>query len=188
MSATADENKLREYARKLRWALSVLPEVDRESIVEETRSHVLDRVDAGSTMDEALAALGPPDKYAKAFRESHAIAEALSTRRTPHLLGALLQNVARSLGATAALALISVAWVVATLAVFMTVMKVVDPAHVGVWRGHHHIYIGIIDSSVVGRELLGLWIAPLALVFVVLAWMTTRALAVWALTRLAPQT
>jgi uncharacterized membrane protein len=71
---SADERKLHAYERQLRWALDALPEADRDSIVAELRSHVLDRLDAGDNLDAILAALGPPNDYARAFCESYEVA------------------------------------------------------------------------------------------------------------------
>ena len=133
MTTQADNPKLAEYARKLRWALSALPEADRDGIVAEMRSHVLDRVDAGATVDEALAALGTPDEYAREFRESYTVASALSSRRTPQLLSALLHNVLRSAAVAVSAFVIFIAWAVAAMAVYLAALKITDPAHVGLW-------------------------------------------------------
>lgn len=188
MNTQADHPKLAEYARKLRWALAALPEADRDGIVAEMRSHVLDRVDAGASVDDALAALGPPDEYAREFRESYTVASALSSRRTTHLLRALTQGAARSFGAIAAFVVIVITWAAAVLVAYTALLKVSDPAHVGLWRGENFFFIGIIDDPSTGAELLGPWITPLALVCVIAAWLITRFLAVWALKRLAPKT
>jgi uncharacterized membrane protein len=182
-----DDPKLTEYARKLRWALSSLPETDRDGIVQEMRSHVLDRVDAGAAMDQALAALGAPEDYARAFRESYAVATALSSRKLSQLVAALLHNAARSVAVAASGVVIFLAWSAAAIAVYLTVLKISDPAHVGLWRGEGFFFIGIIDDPSSGRELLGPWLPAIALFFILVAWGLTHILAVWALSRLAPR-
>lgn len=188
MNTQPDDPRLAAYARKLRWALSALPEADRDGIVAEMRSHVLDRVDAGASMDAALAALGAPDEYAREFRESYTVASALSSRRTGHLLHALVQGAARSAVAVGAFVAIAIAWIVAALVVYTAVLKISDPAHVGLWSGERFFFIGIIDDPSTGKELLGPWITSVALLFVIAAWLLTRSIAVWALKRLAPRT
>ncbi|MCU0755943.1 MAG: hypothetical protein MUE46_12595 [Xanthomonadales bacterium] len=185
---TMDNPKLGEYARKLRWALAALPEADRDDIVAEMRSHVLDRVDTGSTVDEALAALGTPEDYARAFCENYTVASALSSRRTPHLLHALVEGATHSAGAIAAFAAIVMLWAVPLLVAYTALLKIGDPSHVGLWRGQDFFFIGIIDDPSTGTELLGPWITPLAMLLIVAAWLITRSIAVWALRRLLPST
>jgi uncharacterized membrane protein len=187
MTTHGEDARLAEYARKLRWALSALPEADRDGIVAEMRSHVLDRVEAGAKIEEALAALGPPEEYARAFRESYAVATALSSRRLPQLLSALLHNAARSIAVAVSGVVIFIAWAAAAIVVYLTILKISDPAHVGLWRGEGFFFIGIIDDPTTGQELLGPWLPAIALLFILAAWGLTHLLAVWALRRLAPK-
>jgi hypothetical protein len=187
MTTNGDHPKLAAFTRRLRWALAAIPEADRESIVAEMRSHVLDRIDAGASVDDVLAALGAPDEYAREFRESYAVASALSSRRTPPMLHALVLRAAGSLSAVLAFFVIVIAWASALLVAYAALLKISDPTHVGLWRGERFFFIGIIDDPTAGQELLGPWIMPLALVCVIAAWLVTRSLAVWALKRLAPR-
>lgn len=185
MNTKADHPKLAEYARRLRWALSSLPEDDRDSIVTEMRSHVLDRIDAGASLEAALAALGQPEDYAGAFRESYAVSAAISSRKLPQLLGAMLRNAARSAAVAASGLVIFVAWAAVAVAAYLVALKISDPAHVGLWKGEGFFFIGIIDDPSSGRELLGPWLPVIALVVVLAAWGLTQWLAVWALKRLS---
>lgn len=187
MNSQADNTKLAEYARKLRWALSTLPEAERDGIVAEMRSHVLDRVDAGATVDEALAALGTPEAYARAFRDSYTVATAISSRSLPQVLSALLHNALRSAAVAVSAIVIFVAWAFAAMAVHLAVLKITDPAHVGLWKSDRFFFIGIIDDPSTGQELLGPWLPAIALLFILIAWGLTHALGVWALRRLPPK-
>lgn len=184
MSTVTEDPKLKEYGRKLGWALSALPVVDRLGIIEEMRSHVLDRVDAGASVQAALEALGDPNDYARRFYEVYSVAAALSSRRTPLLISALVGGVARNFAAACAASAIFMTWSVAALIAYVAILKISNPAHVGLWRGEHFFFIGIINDPATGRELLGPWIAPLALVAIIVAWITTQTLASWALKRL----
>jgi len=183
MTTSAEDPQLSDYARKLRWALSALPEADRDDIVAEMRSHVLDRLDTGVSIEETLGALGHPDAYAEAFRDSYTVSAALSSGRTRDLIGALLQGGARSLATTGARVIIGIAWAIAALVAYLAVLKVRDPTHIGLWSGDHFLFFGIIDDPSTGREMLGPWIMPLALVCAAAAWIITRSLAIWVLRR-----
>jgi len=187
MSTFAEDPRLLDYGRKLRWALSALPDADRDGIVEEMRSHVLDRVDAGASVEQSLEALGDPNEYARRFCDAYSVASALSSRRTPQLIGALVGGVAPSLAAACATLVILISWAAAALVAYVAILKIGDPAHVGLWRSEHFFFIGIIDDPTTGRELLGPWITPLALIAVVGAWIITRTIATWALRRFVPR-
>jgi hypothetical protein len=186
MTKHAEGPRIAAYERKLRWALSALPDADRDGILDEMRSHVLDRVDAGASVQQTLEALGDPNEYARRFCDAYNVASALSSRRTPHLVGALVGGLARSLTAAFAALVILAAWSAAALIAYVAVLKIGDPAHVGLWRGPDFFFIGIVDNPATGQELLGPWITPLALVVAVGAWIATRILATWALSRLTP--
>lgn len=181
MTTEPDDPKLSEYARKLRWALSALPEADRVGIVAEMRSHVLDRIDAGASVDEALAALGPPEEYARGFSDAYAVATAIASRQLPQLISAILYNVARSTAVAVSAVIIALAWLAAVMSVYVAALKLSDPTHVGLWRGEGFFFIGIIDDPSTGQELAGPWLPAVALLLILIAWVITHAIGVWAL-------
>lgn len=182
-----EDPRLSAYARELRWALSALPDADRDSIVDEMRSHLLDRVDAGTSVEDALTSLGPADDYASAFRDAYTVATSLSSGRTPHLLGTLLRYVTTSVSAAIAGVLIFGAWMFTLMIGNIAFLKLGDPTHVGLWKGDNFFFIGIIEDPSTGQELLGPWLLPLALASLVISLLLTRWLAVWALKRIVPR-
>lgn len=179
-----DDPALALYLRKLRWALSALPETDRDSIVAETRSHLMDRIDSGARVDQAVAALGDAEIYARDFLNAYTISAAISSRKLPQVLRALLHNVVRSVTVALVGIVLLIAWAIAVAGVHLAILKLFDPAHIGLWRGENFFFIGVIDDPSTGQELLGPWLPALALLFVVLAWALTHLLGVWALRRL----
>lgn len=178
---SSEYRELDNYERQLRWALAALPESDRSSIVAEMRSHILDRLDDGADLDTALAALGPPNDYARAFCESYEVTRALSSRKTPWMLQTLLRGWASSSSSFGALIIIAIAWTIALQVTFVALLKLSDPVHVGLWRSEHFLFIGIVDDPSSGTELLGAWIAPLAFTCLIAAWSITHRLAMHAL-------
>lgn len=94
------DGQLKTYLRRLGWALARMPAQDREEILEETRSHILDRVDQGLSVPEVLATLGKPETYGALFIDDMEITEALASQGVVEVGAAVLKRVHRS--ATAA--------------------------------------------------------------------------------------
>jgi hypothetical protein len=181
-----DPQPLVTYLRELRWALAALPEVDRDEIVAEARSHLLDRVDAGSTLATALAALGSAREYAAPFVESYRQSAALSQGRARDLLPVLAEKVASSARAAWTALLLLLIWVAALGIAGTAILKLSHPEIAGLWVGPGHFVFGTIDDPSRSRELLGAWIFPLAGVGLVLAWLATRRLTSAAVRRFGP--
>ena len=179
-----DDAKLADFLRRLRWSLSPLPQLDIDDIVAETRSHVEDRIEAGASLDDALAGIGDPALYAGRFVREHSAAKAMSTRGANALVSALLANAAGNVLAIATLAVIFVMWAFVLLVCLVAVTKIFHPDTVGLWSGGDMFFLGIIDDPSTARELLGVWIFPLAFALLVFAILVTRRLALWALRRL----
>jgi hypothetical protein len=102
------------------------------------------------------------------------------------MLQALVRGWGRSASAIGALLIIAIGWATATQAVFVALLKLRDPGHVGLWKGENFFFIGIIDDPSSGTELLGAWIAPLAFACVMAAWAITHWLAMRALKAFRP--
>jgi len=175
---TAAELKI--YLRRLGWGLATLAKSDREDIVNETREHLLDRVDQGATLGAVLAALGRPETYARRFLDEAEIVSALATQRPMTALGAIVRRVHRSATAGLAFVLVLVLFTFAGLSVVVCVMKLLDPSRVGLWISPGNFFFGRPDQPH-GRELLGDWIYPLTIIAVAGAWFLGRLILFWAL-------
>lgn len=171
------------YLRRCRWALSALPEPDRDEIVDETRSHILDRIDAGATTSEALMKIGRAEEYAAQFVKDHAATSALSSGRAGALVAALIANATGNFLAVATLVSLFLVWALALLVAVVAVMKIFNPATVGLWSGTQVFFLGVIDDPSSARELLGVGIFPVAFMLLGFAWLITRRAAMWALNR-----
>lgn len=180
-----DPQPLAAYLRELRWALGALPERDRDEIVAEARSHLLDRVDSGTELPAALAALGAPRDYASPFLDQYRQSAALSHGRLRDLLPLLAERLLSSARAAAALVAIVAVWLPALLLASTAGVKLVHPEIAGLWVGPDQRFLGTIDDPSQARELLGVWIFPLAAAALVAAWLLTRKLSSSAVRRLA---
>ncbi|HEX4953603.1 MAG TPA: hypothetical protein VF017_09460 [Thermoanaerobaculia bacterium] len=182
-----DPQPLAAYLRELRWALGALPEADRNEIVAEARSHLLDRLEGGAAIEAAIAGLGTPRDYARPFVEDYRQSTALAHGRTRDLLPVLLERIATSARAAGSVALLLLLWAPALALLGTAIVKLSHPQIAGLWVGPKHFFIGTIDDPTVAHEVLGFWIFPLAVVALVVAWLLTRKLTSSAVRRLGPQ-
>ncbi|MFN7962430.1 MAG: hypothetical protein U0002_14275 [Thermoanaerobaculia bacterium] len=181
-----DPQPLAAYLRELRWALAVLPETDRDEIVAEARSHLLDRRDSGLSIEAAIAALGSPRDYAAPFLEAYRQSSALAHGRLRELLPVLFEKVAGSARAAGTALLLLLLWAPALAIAGTAIVKLSHPEIAGLWLGPHEFFIGTVDDPGSAHELLGFWIFPLAVVGLVVTWLLTRKLSRSAVRRLGP--
>jgi uncharacterized membrane protein len=177
---------LKAYLRRLGWSLASLPERDRDDIVEETRVHVLERIEQGRPAGEILAALGPPESYARGFIDEMEISGALASQRPGQSLALLLRRAHRSAVAAAAVLATTVLAVIALMGVAALVAKPFDPEHVGLWTSPHGaFFVGAPGPGFDGHEHLGNWIYPAAVLDLAVTWFLGRRIVLWAVRRLA---
>jgi len=175
--------RLQRYLRELRWALASLPEADRNDIVAEAESHLLDRMERGDDLEDAIAALGAATSYAQPFVESHRATAALMTGNVTDLLPALAERILRSFGATVGLLAIAALWAPSIVLLGTASVKVFHPEIAGFWVSDRVCFLGTIDDPSSAREMLGMWIFPMAFLSVPLSWWLTRIVAAMTLRR-----
>lgn len=180
MNDTVDP-ELRDYLRRLGWALEALRPEDRAAIVDEVREHVLARRDQGVAVTEALAGFGPPEAYARGFIDEMEISGALASQRPLTVLAVVAGRMHRSL--TAAVAFLGVLFLagVAFLGAVVAAMKPFHPDNVGLWispRGD--FFLGFLEPRGGQHEVLGAWLYPLAVLNLALAWFVGRLILLWA--------
>ncbi|WP_372784978.1 DUF1700 domain-containing protein [Phenylobacterium sp.] len=182
MSNDAGKAHLDCYLDQVRRNLKGLPKAEVEEIVAELRSHVLDKVAGTPTpqkVEAAIAALGSPREVAR-INLTERVAAELDTDRSP-------LTVLRGVGRLAGLSLYGafaglVSFAGYALAAAFLVTAAVKPfarAHAGLWivpsaTGDFSFSLGV-NSSPLGREVLGWWIIPIGVAAgLFLAWLTWR--------------
>ena len=166
---------LQDYLAKVEAGLRGLPKDQIDDILQELRSHVLDRAAAGGLKDAAvvaaLDALGDPSQIAEQYLTQNLFARAAATRSPLLVLQSLLHWATLSIRGFC-IALFSLLLYCLGGAFFIAaVLKPFRPDAVGLWSvpggdPNDHTYslaIGIIDNRIQGHELLGWWIIPLGL-------------------------
>ncbi|HEY1849524.1 MAG TPA: hypothetical protein VGG60_00750 [Candidatus Binataceae bacterium] len=153
--------------------------------MEETRSHLLERLVAGDTPSDALAGFGSPEDYAQCFVDEMRMEGALRSKDTGALLHVVTSQINRDFAATPAGIGIAILGVFSFAAVGMLIAKILDPVRAGVWRYPHGGFtIGVVNPAD-ATELLGFWLYPLCVGLLALSWLGGRTLLLWAVRRIA---
>jgi hypothetical protein len=182
---SSDPAEIEEWLRRLKSALASMPSPERDNILEETRSHLRERLVAGDTPSDALAGFGSPEDYAQCFVDEMRMEGALRSKDTGALLHVVTSQINRNIVAALAGIGIAVFGVFSFFAVVTLIAKVFDPVRAGVWRYPHGGFtIGIVNPAD-ATELLGFWLYPLCAGVLALSWLGGRMLLLWAVRRIA---
>ena len=176
-----DARRAERYLGELGAALSPLPRGERDEIVREARSHIVERLGRREgDLDVILGDMGPPSEYAGSFLEGRddGVEPSADPRHPRSAAGRLARR-----GGTAIAAVLHG---VAALLVVAALYKLAWPGHIGVWslppegaeRVRLHFSVGA--DTPPGRDVLGMGLVPLALslaaALVALARLGTRGL------------
>lgn len=170
MTANAPDPRIDDYLRRLRWALSPLPAEDREEIVREIHSHLLDRSGPGATapvpFESVERELGPPEGLARRYLEGYEISLALGSGSAWGMLRTALRLLGRG-AAAVGLFFIVLLYITALSFLVTALMKPLFPENVGLWIGGQPpvFLFGFFDDTTRPgvREVLGYWSIPVAI-------------------------
>ncbi len=173
--ATPENTSADAFLRKVRQGLASLPPAEREDIIAELRSHLLERQSRG--VADPLAGFEAPEKLAADFVTEYALRGALA-RGTSWAMGKALFIAARdsALGLLVLLPLVLLQ-ISALLVLLTAALKPFMPGRMGLWVGNGNFYVGI-DRGLPGvHEALGWWGVPVfTIAGVVLFWLANRAM------------
>jgi hypothetical protein len=170
------QQKVDEYLCRLRERLRGLHADDIREIVEELRSHILDKAAAGGEMttdgvDAALAALGSPEKLASEYVTDNLLAQAEVSRAPWRVLDGLFRWASLSVGGFFVLLGSIAGYFFGAVFMLCAVLKPFHPKTAGLWlipgnAGDFEISLrlGFGSAPVGGHEVLGWWIVPIGLV------------------------
>jgi uncharacterized membrane protein len=163
---------IESYLRRLRWALQLMPEPDRERIVLEVADHLAERAEQPNGLVDAFAALGPPHEFARGFIEDFELSGQLNRAAPGSLLLTVLARGTRSASAAIFGLIGAFMYLLAIASALVAVAKLVAPRSVGWWWGSNGAFaIGIaVPPPTEIPEHLGYWIVPLFVAVAVLAY------------------
>jgi hypothetical protein len=185
------QQRLEEYLGRLRERLRGLHADDIREIVEELRSHILDKAAAGGQLTAAgvaaaLTALGSPEKLAGEYVTDSLLAQAEISRTPWRIFDALFRWASLSLAGFLVLMGFVVGNFLGAVFALCAVLKPFHPQTAGLWRipdpaGDLQVSLrlGFGSRPIGGRELLGWWIVPIGLVAGCLMVIMTSSLCSW---------
>jgi hypothetical protein len=188
---TEAQHKIEAYLERLRKRLRGLKDEDVREIVEELRSHIVEKaVEGGQGMaagvDAALAGLGSPEELAGQYVAGDFIAQARVGRSPIGILKSLFHWASLSVAGFLVMLVSIVGYVLGISLIACALLKPIHPQTAGLWiipdpGGDFQISLrlGFSGPPAGGRELLGWWIVPLALAAgTALRFLTTK-FAIW---------
>ncbi len=160
-----------EYCKRLWKALHKVPFPERDDLVREVRTHILERVEGEARvtpkiLTEILRAVGEPKELAAEYRTQAMLREA--TRREPSwvlrpwvLLRATLRWALTSMAGLVAFLVTVIGYGCAAVFVFCALLKPVFPARIGLWLAPQHtLSLGYWNGHLSGTEVYGISVRP----------------------------
>jgi hypothetical protein len=183
--------RIESYLTRLRAALRGVNNEDAREIVEEMRSHIIDKASASgdltvTAVDDALASLGSPEELAREYKTDALLARAEASRSPIRIIDGLFRWAGLSVAGFFVLLLAITGYFFGGLFIVLAVLKPFYPAAAGLWISRDstgdlaislHLGLGTVPSG--AREVLGWWIVPIGLLAGCGLVMLTTRLALW---------
>ena len=155
--ANAAQNKIDSYLEKLRQGLRGMSDANADEIVEELRSHILDKASAGGdftehAVDSALEALGSPEIVAKEYLTDELLARTEATRSPVQILDGLFRWASLSVAGLFALLASLAGYSFGLLCLLCALLKAVHPRTAGVWSSLDATGNGSLHTVKSGRQ------------------------------------
>jgi hypothetical protein len=188
------EQRIEAYLGRLRGRLRGVNQKEIREIVEELRSHIIDKAGAGEPsgeitaagVDAALAALGSPEELASQYLTDNLLARAEVSRSPLPVLKGLFRWATLSLVGFFVLLGSIAGYFVGIVFVLVAVAKLFHPHTAGLWIFPNDgddfqlsFRLGFGSVPVGGRDLLGWWIVPIGWIGGAGLVMLTTHVAVW---------
>jgi hypothetical protein len=185
------QQKIEVYLGRLRQRLRGMNDEDAREIVEELRSHIMDRAAADGSMtpagvDEALAALGRPEELASQYMTDSLLARAEVSRSPVRILESLFRWASWSAAGFFVLLGSILGYFLGAVFILVAALKPFHPESAGLWilpsgasDFEISLRLGFGNPPLGGREVLGWWIIPVG--FAAGCWLVilTTRLALW---------
>ena len=193
--AQSAQKKIHKYLQDLAAALRALPREQASDIVEELRSHIVERATATGDMtpagvDSVLAALGRPEDLAGLYLTDDLQVRALASRSPLLILRSLFRWASISFSGFFVLLGSLLGYFVAASLVICALLKPIHALTAGLWMipngadSEISLRMGFGSAPPGGRELLGWWIVPIGLQLGLGLFLLTARFGLWSIRRL----
>ena len=185
------QKKIEAYLSRLRRSLRGINDEDAREIIEELRSHIMDKATADgeiapAAVDAALAALGHPEELASQYTTDNLLAQAEVSRSPFRILQSLLRWASLSVAGFFVLLGSILGYFCGAVFMLVAVLKLFHPHTAGLWTlpqnsGDDELSFRLGFGSVPpgGRDVLGWWIVPIGWLAGCGLVMLTTYIAVW---------
>jgi hypothetical protein len=189
------QKKIHKYLQDLGAALRILPVEQASDIVEELRSHIVEKAAASGDMtpagvDSVLADLGSPEDLASMYLTDDLQVRALASRSPLLILRSLFRWASLSFAGFFVLLSSLLGYFVAAALVACALLKPIHPLTAGLWmipdEADYSISLRLGFGSVPpgSRDLLGWWIVPIGLALGLGLFFLTAQFGLWSIRRL----
>jgi hypothetical protein len=195
MTLTGDsKQRIEAYLGRLRGRLRGINQEEIREIIEELRSHIMDKAGAGEPsgemtpagVDAALAALGSPEALASQYLTDNLLARAEISRSPLPILKGLFRWASLSFAGFFVLLGSVVGYFFGVVFMLVAVAKLFHPHSAGLWTLPNEsgdlemsFRLGFGSPPVGGKDVLGWWIVPIGWIAGGGLVMLTTSVAVW---------
>lgn len=155
-----------QYLARLQRAFDHLPSAERDEMVEEVRSHVLERIEAEphvteQVVNEILRAVGDPKELASQHKTETMLRRAVRSKSPWVLLRGTLRWATTGTAGVIALFVTLTGYGCAAVCYLSVFLKPFFPARIGLWlRPEHTLTLGYWDGRLSGTEVYGISVRP----------------------------
>jgi uncharacterized membrane protein len=158
--------RIDEYLAILRNALDDVPTAERDEMIEEIRSHILERIEAerqvtGEVIDQVLQAVGDPKELASQYRTEAMLRRAARSRSPWVLLRSTLRWAMTGIAGVLAFLIALVGYGCAAVSWLCLLLKPFFPGRIGLWLSPERtVTLGYWNGRFSGTEVYGIAVRP----------------------------
>lgn len=168
MPSAKSTEQLEAYLRVVRKNLKALCETEASEIIQELRSHALDRISESNKadMEKVLAGLGDPREVARLNVVARLAANSVPQKSPLSILQSIARLATLSARALVALIISLAGYGFAGTLLLTALAKPFAPDRIGLWSlpdptGDLSLSLGRRSADLQGRDILGWWIVPI---------------------------